>query len=72
MTITTDEFGVNNQFAIEPQSYIDPKILKQMENGNYKTHNERAEILNGRLAMVGFALAVISYMTTGTIGFGLF
>lgn len=72
MTVTQDEFGLNNQFAKEPPVYIDSKIKNQMENGVYETHNERAERLNGRLAMVGFMLGAISYATTGTLGFGLF
>lgn len=72
MTVTQDEFGLNNQFAKEPQVYIDSEIQNQMENGVYETHNERAERLNGRLAMIGFMLGAISYVTTGTLGFGLF
>ncbi len=33
------------------------------------THNEKAELLNGRLAMLGFVAAVISYVTSGSIFF---
>ena len=36
------------------------------------THNERAELLNGRLAMLGFVAAVISYAVTGQIIPGVF
>ena len=35
-------------------------------------HNERAEQLNGRLAMLGFVAAVISYALTGQIIYGVF
>jgi len=35
-------------------------------------HNERAELLNGRVAMISIILAFISYATTGTLAFGLF
>jgi len=35
-------------------------------------HNERAELLNGRLAMLGFMAAVISYAVTGQIIPGVF
>jgi hypothetical protein len=35
-------------------------------------HNERAELLNGRLAMLGFVAAVISYALTGQIIPGIF
>ena len=35
--------------------------------------NEKAEKLNGRTAMLGFAAAVISYATTGSLFFfGMF
>jgi hypothetical protein len=33
---------------------------------------QESEILNGRLAMVGVMLAMISELTTGTLTFGLF
>jgi len=33
------------------------------------THNEKAELLNGRLAMLGLLAAVISYVSTGSIFF---
>lgn len=33
------------------------------------THNEKAELLNGRLAMLGFVAAVISYAASGSIFF---
>jgi cell division protein FtsN len=38
-----------------------------MENGVYQTHNEKAEKLNGRLAMLGFIAAVGAYALTGQI-----
>ena len=48
-----------NLWAKEPQMYMDP---------NYTvSHNERAELLNGRLAMLGFVAAIISYATTGQL-----
>ena len=53
-----------NLWAKEPQIYMDP---------NYTvSHNERAELLNGRLAMLGFVAAVISYAVTGQIIPGVF
>ncbi len=36
------------------------------------THNEKAEMLNGRVAMISIMLAFVSYFTTGTLAFGLF
>ena len=53
-----------NIFAKEPTMYHD---------SNYTvSHNERAELLNGRLAMLGFVAAVISYLVTGNLFFGVF
>jgi hypothetical protein len=72
MTVTTNERGQQNMFAKEPLTYIDPKIQEKMNQGIYETHNERAEKLNGRVAMVSLTLAMISYVTTGTLCFNLF
>ena len=70
--ITTNEKGQQNMWAKEPQMFIDPKIQEQMNNNIYETHNERAEKLNGRVAMISIILGMISYFTTGTLAFGLF
>jgi len=72
MTVTSNDRGQQNMWAKEPTSYIDPKIQEQMNNGLYETHNERAEKLNGRVCMIGFTIGLISYVSTGTLGFGLF
>ena len=67
MTVTTNEFGQMNAFAKEPQMYIDPIIKEKMEKNVYQTHNERAEMLNGRLAMLGVMAALLNYAATGQI-----
>jgi hypothetical protein len=67
MTITTNERGQQNMFAKEPQMYIDPIIEEQMDKEVYKTHNERAEKLNGRFAMMGIIAAMGAYALTGQI-----
>jgi hypothetical protein len=36
------------------------------------THNEKAEMLNGRLAMLGVIAAIGSYVTTGQLIPGVF
>jgi len=51
--------------------YTDPTIEQQMKDGIYETHNEKAEKLNGRVAMISLTLAMISYATTGTLCFGI-
>ena len=64
MTVTTNDRNQQNLWAKEPTMYMDP---------NYTvSHNERAELLNGRLAMLGFGAAVISYLVTGKLFFGVY
>ena len=58
MTVTTNERGQQNIFAKEPQ-------VKVMEVS--VTHNERAELLNGRLAMLGVIAAIGAYLVTGDL-----
>jgi hypothetical protein len=65
MTTTTDDRGRNNMFAREPQMYIDPNADTTM------SHNEKAEILNGRIAMIGVIAALLNYASTGQIIPGL-
>jgi|TARA_B100000035_G_scaffold54495_2_gene42898 hypothetical protein len=72
MTVTTNEFGQVNMFANEPAMYIDPEVKKQMQSEIYETHNEKAEKLNGRLAMLGLVSAFLSYAFTGKLFFGVF
>ena len=63
MTITEDETGRMNIFAKEPEMFIDPN------EDHTVTHNERAELLNGRLSMIGTMVGVASYITTGKLFF---
>ena len=62
MTVTTEDGGRQNLFAKEPQ-------VKVMEVS--VTHNERAEQLNGRLAMLGVIAAIGAYALTGQLIPGL-
>ena len=68
MTVTSNEFGQQNLFAKEPNMYISDEDAKKY---GMQSHNERAEILNGRFAMMGFVSAVVSYLTTGHFFFGV-
>ena len=66
MTVTSNDRGQHNMWAKEPQMYVDP-------NKDFSvTHNEKAERLNGRLAMIGFVAAIGAYVTTGQIIPGIF
>lgn len=71
MTVSTYD-GKENIFAKEPPMYIDPVITEQQKFGMYVPHNVRAEMLNGRFAMIGFVSAVVSYALTGQIIPGIF
>jgi hypothetical protein len=65
MTVTTNEYNQQNIFAKEP-----PIIMSNHPYGI--PHNERAELLNGRLAMLGFVAAIGAYIMTGQIIPGVF
>lgn len=58
MTVTTNEHGQQNIFAKEPIMYTEEETL---------AHNERAEKLNGRLAMLGVIAALGAYAITGQV-----
>ena len=62
MTVTTNERGQQNMFAKEPKMYTQEVTV---------THNEKAEMLNGRLAMLGVIAAIGAYATTGQLIPGL-
>ncbi len=67
MTTTTEDGGRLNNYAIEPRMYIDPQIEEQQMQDNYETHNEKAEKLNGRFAMMGVIAAIGAYAVTGQL-----
>jgi hypothetical protein len=68
MTVTTNDRGQQNMFAKEPKMYIsDADAIKY----GMMTHNERAELANGKFAMLGFVAAIVSYATTGHLFFGV-
>ena len=50
MTVTTEDGGRTNVYAKEPQM----KVLEVSV-----THNEKAEQLNGRVAMLGVIAAIV-------------
>ena len=58
MTVTNEDGGRLNAFAKEPQMYTMEVAV---------THNEKAEMLNGRLAMLGVIAAIGAYALTGQI-----
>ena len=66
MTVTTEDGGRTNMYATEPTMYISET---DAERYGYESYAERAEKLNGRVAMLGFVAAVVSYATSGSLFF---
>lgn len=67
VTVTTEDGGRLNTFAKEPRMYIDPIIEEQLMKEEFETHNEKAEKLNGRAAMLGIIAALGAYAVTGQL-----
>ena len=66
MTVTTNDRGQQNMFASEPTMYM---TKEDLDRYGIESHNEKAEKLNGRTAMIGFVAGLISYVTTGSFFF---
>ena len=64
MTTTTNEQGQQNMWATEPTMYMTKEALDRY---GIETHNEKAEKLNGRLAMLGVLAALGAYAITGQL-----
>lgn len=58
MTVTNEDGNRQNVFAKEPKMEVLEVTV---------THNERAELLNGRLAMLGVIAAIGAYLVTGDL-----
>ncbi|ARV60403.1 high light inducible protein [Nostocales cyanobacterium HT-58-2] len=59
-----DDQGKMNNFAIEPKVYVD-------DQGDRTGFTPYAELLNGRLAMIGFVSLIALEVFTGSGIFGL-
>ena len=61
--VVTEEQGRQNIYAVEPQMYVS----SESQFG----FNQQSELLNGRLAMIGFVALLILEVATGhgLIGF---
>jgi len=63
MTTVTEDGGRTNIYATEPIMYTEEPTMP---------HNELAEKLNGRLAMLGVIAAIGAYAVTGQLIPGIF
>ena len=66
MTVTTNDRGQQNMWATEPAMYM---TKEDLDRYGIETHAEKAEKLNGRVAMLGFVAAVVSSATPGSVFF---
>ena len=66
MTVTTNDRGQQNMWATEPTMYMSKEDLDRY---GIETYAEKAEKLNGRVAMLGCVAAVVSYATSGSVFF---
>ena len=67
MTIVKEDGGRTNMYAVEPRMYVDPQIEQQLQEDNFVNHNQNAELLNGRLAMLSVIAAMGAYALTGDL-----
>jgi len=63
MSVITEDGGRTNIYAKEPQMYTQEITVN---------HNTNAELLNGRLAMLGVMAAIGAYAVTGQLIPGIF
>lgn len=64
MSVIKEDGERLNLYAKEPVMYVSPEDQQKYA---LETHNERAERLNGRLAMLGVIAALGSYAVTGQL-----
>ena len=69
-----DETGKLNNFAVEPKIYVDEQgdVWRQAASRLRTGFTPYAELLNGRLAMIGFVSLIALEVFTGQGMFGLF
>ncbi len=68
MTVTTEDGGRTNMYATEPTMYM---TKEDLDRYGIETHNEKAEKMNGRFAMIGIVAGLVSYALTGNLIFGI-
>lgn len=67
MTVTTNEHGQQNMWAIEP-----PMVVEDYNRKGLFSPMQQREMYNGRWAMMGIVMGIASYAITGKLFFGIF
>ena len=67
MTVTTDELGRSNMWAVEPQMVVEDYNRK----GLFSPWQQK-EMYNGRWAMMGLIMGFVTYAVNGKFFFGIF
>ena len=67
MTVTTNEHGQQNMWAVEPQMVVEDYNRK----GLFSPWQQK-EMYNGRWAMMGLILGFATYAINGKFFFGIF
>ncbi|MBD2194954.1 MULTISPECIES: chlorophyll a/b-binding protein [Calothrix] len=66
-TSIVDDQGLMNNFALEPKVYVDEQgdVWRQAASRLRTGFTPYAELLNGRLAMIGFVSLIVLEVVTG-------
>ena len=67
MTVTTNEQGQQNMWAIEPQMVVEDYNRKGL-----LSPMQYREMYNGRWAMMGIVMGFVAYAINGKFFFGIF
>ena len=67
MTVTTNEHGQQNMWAVEPQMVVEDYNKKGL-----LSPWQQKEMYNGRWAMMGLIMGFVTYAVNGKFFFGIF
>lgn len=67
MTVTTNEHGQNNMWAVEPQM-----VVEDYNRRGLFSPWQQKEMYNGRWAMMGLIMGFVTYAINGKFFFGIF
>ena len=67
MTVTSNEHGQQNMWAMEPEM-----VYQEYTRKGLLTPMQTTEMYNGRWAMMGIVSGLLSYVITGKLFFGVF